>query len=123
MAEMKLGKADNLLVWGMVIVGGLVAYKLFDWGKKGVAALNEFGEAAGGAVYEFFHPDTVGEMLFYTVKFPDGQFHAVPSRSVDSSGIFTNSNLSPFYAGDGKRYRIMVDKKAATAANKIAVYA
>lgn len=118
-------KLEKILPWAAVIAGAFVVSKLLNLGKSAADVLTSAGEATGGALYEFFHPDQGSqiEQRSYTVKFPDGQFHSVPYAAVDASGIFTNSNLSPYYAGDGRRYQIMTDKNAASAANKIAVYA
>jgi hypothetical protein len=96
---------------------GYYAWKLKDKGKE---ALDAARLSVTDAVFEFFHPDAVGETLFYNVRFPDGATHAVPSRAVDRNGVFLNRNLSPQYKGDGKRYRILVDTSKPTGINKVA---
>jgi len=116
-------KLEKLLPWAAVIAGAFVISKLFNIGKGASEVLTATGEAIGGKLYELFNPATEGETLFYTVKFPDGTFHAVASSFVDADGFFVNKNLAPQNPGDGKRYRIVIDKGATVGANKIAVYA
>lgn len=104
---MKLGDVKDVAIVGAVL-GGL--YLLTRAGSKAAEALTSAGEAIGSGLYDFFHPNQVGETTFYVVTFPDGSRHSVPASAVDSSGVFLNKNLSPTYAGDGKRYRIVVSK-------------
>lgn len=102
-------KTKDWLLLGALGFAAYYAYKKFT---GAAALLTSAGEAAGGAVYELFHPDTVGETLFYTVSFPGGVNHAVPSRSVATDGTFTYQ---------GTNYRLMVDRTKATGINKVAV--
>lgn len=101
---------EKILTWGAIGVGLYLALKVVGIIEATGSVLKSSGEAIGSGLFDFFHRDQVGEMTFYTVMFPDGQKHTVPSRAVDSNGFFVNRNLSPNYAGDGKRYRILVRK-------------
>jgi hypothetical protein len=78
-------KTLNLLLIG----AGIYAFTLImGVARKIPDALTSVGEAIGSGLYDFFHPDPTGEMLFYTVRFPDGQWHTVPSKTVGSNGRF-----------------------------------
>jgi len=101
---------EKILTWGAIGVGLYLGLKVVGLIEDTGSVLKSSGEAIGSGLFDFFHPDAAGETLYYNVMFPNGQRHAVPSRAVDSNGIFRNSNLSPNYAGDGLRYRIMVRK-------------
>jgi hypothetical protein len=113
----KLGDIKDVALLAALLGAGYAAYRIAGKGKESLDAARL---AVTDAVFEFFHPDAVGETLFYTVRFPDGATHAVPSRAVDRNGVFTNRNLSPQYAGDGKRYRILVDTSKPAGINKVA---
>lgn len=105
-----------------VIVGAYLVYRVtgaaYAAADKVVDKLTQTGEKIGSGVYDFFHPDVVGETIFYTVQFPgpvgDGLKHSVPSRSVNTDGVFI---VGPTW-GDGKatplqmrrRWRIVVDR-------------
>lgn len=101
---------EKILTWGAIGAGLYLALKVVGLIQSAGSVLTTTGSAIGTGLYDFFHPDTFGESLYYNVMFPDGQRHAVPSRSVNSDGLFRNSNLSPQYAGDGRMYRILVRK-------------
>lgn len=101
---------EKILTWGAIGVGLYLALKVVGIIEATGSVLKTSGEAIGSGLFDFFHRDQVGEMLFYTVMFPNGQKHAVPSRAVSRDGLFRNSNLSSTYAGDGKMYRILVRK-------------
>lgn len=102
---MKTEDLKNLGILAALAGGAVLAYRFYSDAK---GALTTAGEAIGSGLFDFFHPDQLGETTFYIVTFPDGVKHSVPSRSVDANGLFTNKNLAPNYAGDGKRYRILV---------------
>lgn len=73
------------------------------------AALGGVPQAIGETISSWFAPTLSGDaanMLDYSVLFPDGIRHAVPSNRVDKTGRFVNRNLSANYAGDGYTYRI-----------------
>lgn len=106
--------------WLLLALFGAGAYFLYRTSTAAQRALATAGEAIGSGLFDLFHPDQVGETLFYTVAFPDGQNHAVPSRSVNSAGRFVNRNLSPSYPGDGKTYQLVVDKSKPAGVNKAA---
>lgn len=99
---------------------GLGGYYLYRKAADVVKVFRNAGEALGSGLFDLFHPDPVGETLFYTVLFPDGQRHAVPSRAVANDATFVNRNLSPNYPGDGRKYKIIVDKTKASGVNKTA---
>ena len=105
-----VAKLKDWLVIGAVGAGAYLAYRTIGAVGKVPAALKSAGEAVGSGLYYWFNPDTFGETTMHIVRFPDGQKHSVPSRAVDSTGTFTNRQLSPNYAGDGKRYTLVVEK-------------
>lgn len=112
--------AQSALVTVGFLVGAYLVYRITSAASetvdKVVDSLTNTGSKVGERVFDFFHPDVVGESVFYTVEFPgpvgDGKRHSVPSRSVNSDGVFV---LGPTW-GDGKptplqmrrRWRIMV---------------
>jgi hypothetical protein len=108
---------DTLMI---AALGGVLVYLLYRTTTAAARALASAGEALGSGLFDLFHPDPVGEVLYYSVKFPDGSTHAVPSRSVTSAGRFVNRNLSPNYPGDGLTYQLFVDKGVASGINKTA---
>lgn len=111
-------KGKDWLLLALVAGGAFYLYRTF----AGVSRVfTTAGEAIGSGLFDLFHPDQVGEMLFYKAKFPDGKFHAIPSRAVNADGIFLNRNLAPNYAGDGRKYRLLVDKSISVGENKTAV--
>lgn len=97
---------EKYLVWGAIIGVGYIVLKTLGLISSAKEALTETGGAIGRSVYDWFHPDTVGEKINYTVKFPDGSFHTVGSLTVGNDGTFTNKGAPPFYVGDGKVYRL-----------------
>jgi hypothetical protein len=103
---------EKWLTWGAVGVVGYLALQAIGLVKSGVdavsaakGALNTAGGAIGRTVYDWFHPNQIGESVFYIVRFPDGFFHSVPSLSVDGQGVFKHKI-------DGKAYRIAVSPTA-----------
>jgi hypothetical protein len=83
---MKLSNLKDMAVIGALAGAGYLAYKFFN---KGAEALTATGEAIGSGVFDLFHPDGgVGETLFYTVHFSNGN-HAIPASTVDTAGRFT----------------------------------
>lgn len=102
---------EKILTW--VAIGGIgyLVYQIYSAGSAAKAALNSVGSAIGTGLYDYFHPNETGEMLYYTVEFPDGQRHAVGSKTVDTSGRFT---------WGGRRYQLLVDKGKPTGVNKYA---
>lgn len=97
---------NTLLVLGALAVGGYLVYRTIN--KVG-DSLATFGGAIGSGLYDLFHKNQAGEQLHYTVKFPDGSQHAVPSGTVSADGIFSYG---------GKRYRLAIDKRIASGVNK-----
>jgi hypothetical protein len=118
-------KTEKLLLWGGVIAGALIVSKILNVGKAAGEVLTATGSKIGETLYDLFHPSSEGETTFFIVKFPDAQFHSVPASYVDEDGFFVNMNLAPNYAGDGKKYRIVIDKNATPGgrSDKIAVLA
>lgn len=112
---------EKVMVWGVVVVGGYAVFKTLSAINTVKGALNSVGSAIGSGLYEFFNGDTAGEALFYSVYFPDGSRHAVPSKAVSKNGTFKNLNLSPSYRGDGKTYRIVQSKSDKTRKHAIPV--
>lgn len=101
---------EKWLTWGVIGGGAYLLYQLFTTVRSGAQALNDAGTAIGSGLYDFFHRDPLGETLYYTVTFPDGSRHSVPSRSVDNAGLFRNSGNGVNYAGDGETYRLVIEK-------------
>lgn len=114
---------QSALVTVGFLVGAYLVYRVtnaaYAAADKVVDKLTETGAKAGSGLYDLFHPDVVGETVFYTVQFPgplgDGQRHSVPSRSVNTDGEFI---VGPAW-GDGKstplqmrrRWRIVTDRQ------------
>jgi hypothetical protein len=104
-------KTDTVLIVGAVGIGLYVIAQAVKGLGNIKDTLNDAGAAIGSGLFNLFHPDPVGETLYYTPTFPDGRRHAVPSRSVSRNGQFT---LPEFYGPqrwllltskqDGKRY-------------------
>ena len=95
---MKLSDLKDVAILGAVLGAGYLAYKTLNVAAKVPEALTATGEAIGGTVYELFHPNAVGETLFYNVHFANGN-HAIPSSTVDSQGRFTYRG-APFVMRD-----------------------
>lgn len=112
-------EAKDFLVLAVVGVGLYALSRVLDVSQKATAALADVGSALGSGLFDLFHPDQVGETIFYTVTFPappvsDGQRHAVPSRSVSAQGVFT---LPQFYGS--QRWQIVIGKDNLKYAAKI----
>jgi hypothetical protein len=87
-------KTENVLTIGVVAIGVYFVYRAIQEMADVKDKLADVGSAIGSGLFDFFHPDQVGETIFYSVTFPkspiaDGQRHAVPSRSVNAQGQFT----------------------------------
>ena len=104
---------EKWLTWGAIGAGLYLAWKTYSGLSAAADVLANTGSAIGSGLYDFFHPDAVGETLFYTVNFPDGSRHSVPSSVVAGDGWFRNAHLTPNYAGDGRTYRIVKRKGTA----------
>ena len=119
----KINPQSALITVGF-LVGAYLVYRITGAASetidKVVDSFTSTGENLGERVFDFFHPDPVGETTFYTVEFPgpigDGQRHSVPARSVNADGIFIQG---PSW-GDGKpvpvqmrrRWRIMIGRES-----------
>lgn len=114
---------EKYLVWGAILAGGYFivwpALQAAFAVKKAAgavidtaaAAIETSRDALSSGLYAIFGPNLKYDPVSYTVRFPDGKSHSVPSRSVKSDGTFVNKNLSPTYSGDGRAYRIVIDKR------------
>lgn len=91
-------------------LGGVLAFYVIQKLRGAGEVLTKTGEAIGSGLYDVFHPDPVGEVTYYVVRFPDGALHSVPSRSVSASGYFTNTGDGRQYKGDGLRYKLLTDR-------------
>jgi hypothetical protein len=100
-------KKETALLLGL---GGVLAYYLVQKLRGAAEVLTKTGEAIGSGLYDVFHPDPVGEVTFYIVRFPDGALHSIPSRAVASDGTFINTGDGRQYKGDGKRYKLLTDR-------------
>jgi hypothetical protein len=81
--------SKNTLLLGAAGLAALVAYKWLNKIPQAFAdATRATGEAVGSGLFDLFHPDQVGEMLFYNVHFSNAN-HAIASGAVDSQGRFT----------------------------------
>lgn len=113
---------QSALVTVGFLVGAYLVYRItgaaYQAADAVVDKLTDTGSKIGSGVYDFFHPDVVGESVFYTVGFPkpvgDAQKHAVPSRSVAEDGTFVlgptwgNGQATPLQMR--RRWRIVVDR-------------
>jgi len=102
--------AKDGVTLALIGAAGFVAYKLFGFvggaAKEGLKYLNTAGEALGSKLFDLFHPNAVGESLYYTVTFPNGARHAIPSGAVDSAGQF--DYVQPPLAA--RRYQLLTGK-------------
>lgn len=86
----------------LVVVGGIGLALYYLWptisalfsGVSSAAsavgtATTAAGNATGGALFDLFNPGAAGNLVYYTVNFPDGSTHTVPSNIVDGNGYFT----------------------------------
>lgn len=85
---MKFGDAKDVALAAAVAAGAYLLYKAVNVAADIPEALSNAGSAVGNSVYDFFHPNEMGETLFYTVNFSNGR-HAIPSSTVDAAGLFT----------------------------------
>lgn len=104
---------NTLLILAAIAGGGIALARVLNLGARAKDKLQDIGEAISSGLFDFFHPNAAGELLYYTVQFPDGKTHAVPSQSVNAAGQFT-------WRMDGKRYQLLVDKSKAAGVNKTA---
>lgn len=89
---MKIKDIENL---SMIAIGGAILYMIFKASKTvkdTIASAGQFlsntGESIGGSVFDIFHPNAAGDLLYYTVNFPNGVRHSIASSLVDSNGQF-----------------------------------
>lgn len=102
---MKLSTVKDIAILAAIAVA---IYYLTRGAKSVSNALTSTGETIGSTLYDWFNPNPVGETLFYTVIFPDGSKHAIPSGAV-SNRQFINSGNGVNYAGDGLTYQLWDD--------------
>lgn len=79
---------DKLVNLAIIAAGAYIVYKVSKTVPKVGAALNSVGSAIGSGLYDLFHKDQTGEMLYYTPVFPDGSRHAIASGDVSDDGKF-----------------------------------
>lgn len=101
---------DKWITWGLIAGGIYVVYQVVTTIKATGEVLGNAGSAIGTGLYDFFHRDPLGESVYYTVTFPDGSRHSIPSRSVDNGGLFRNTGNGLNYLGDGATYRLVRKK-------------
>lgn len=101
---MKLSDAKDLLIVAAILGAAYFLYK-----KVGAAqtVLTDAGSKIGTTLYDIFHPNQTGEMLYYTATFPDGTRHAIASTQVDANGKFKNAAPAVSYGGDGATYQLL----------------
>lgn len=104
-------KAQDYLILGAVGAGIFLALKLLRPAQAALDALGNAGAAIGSGLFDLFHPNQVGETLFYTTYFPNGSRHAVASQSVSASGQFqmvipplANTRWQLLQGKDGRKY-------------------
>ena len=109
-AEVDPVNVEKLIPW--IVAGGalVVVGKVLTIGASVKGALTSVGSAIGTGLYDYLHPNELGETVFAILIFPDGQKHSVPASKISASGTFVAKNLSPQYPGDGRTYRVLVDK-------------
>lgn len=109
-------KTEDIKNLGIVAALGFGAYALYTTLNAARKGLTTVGDAIGSGLYDFFHPNEMGETKFFLVTFPDGQRHSIPASYIDASGIFVNKPdpNNPTYKGDGKTYRIVKKTGAGT---------
>lgn len=106
---MKLGDVKDLAVLGALAGGVYLVTQALGGARKGYdAAVN----ATSDALWAVFGPsDESWNTTNYLAWFPDGKLHQVTSNKVGKDGTFINTGDGYNYKGDGKRYRLLVDKK------------
>lgn len=97
------------LIGGLALAAYLILRKPFVIAGEAAQAVVNFGGKVGSVVYDIVNPAPAGEMLFYTVNFPDGSRHAIPSGIVSTGGFFE-------YAGNRYRLGMMDGKRIAVPA-------
>ena len=91
---------------GTLVLIGVGIYAIYSLTHKAPDKLKEIGEGLGEALFDFFHPDPVGETYYFTVTFPDTSKHAIARSQVTSDRTFVNSGNGLNYDGDGKTYKL-----------------
>ncbi len=126
---------EKIAVYAGLAVIAYMAWKAYRIGDKvadTVAAGYDKARTSTGNVIEWFFPLDVGEMTYYTIRFPDGKNHAIGARGIAPDGSFTVPtvdrktgkvtqdvvNSIPALRG---KYRIQVDKSIVAGGNKFAV--
>lgn len=79
---------QDLLVKLALVAGG--AYALYWFFTSGLAkiggavgsAVTQVGASIGGGLYEWLHSNAAGDLLYYTITFPNGSRHAIPASDV-----------------------------------------
>ena len=93
-------KTRDWIIVGGVAVAAWIVYRKFTGAVTAIPkALTAIGEGAGGALYDWFHPNESKPDISYYVRFTNGAFY-IPSQTVDDAGAFTFR---------GQRFRIKND--------------
>jgi hypothetical protein len=100
----------------IVIIAGLGALAVWFVSKKlgaaGQAVLNApaaLGSKIGISLYDWIHPNTVGESVFYVVTFPGGARHAVASGDVAAGGGFMFQGVPYYLKADASGNKFAVE--------------
>ena len=101
---------EKILPWAVAGGALVLVGKALSVGAAVKNALTNVGSAIGTGLYDYLHPNELGDTVFAILIFPDGLKHSVPASRISSSGTFVAKNLSPQYPGDGRTYRVLVDK-------------
>lgn len=103
---------DNKFVWGAAALLAVALVYSLKQSKKFIDnALQSPRDALASGLYRLFGPDEeFGDSLYYTIGFPDGSRHAIPSSSVQKNATFQYQNMwyQMLMGKDGKRYAAFV---------------
>jgi hypothetical protein len=82
----------------LVAAGGLAAWfisnRLKAAGQAVLSAPGAIGEAAGGALFDWIHPDAAGDSVYYTIAFPDGNKHSLAQSMLGPNGEFVYAGIN-----------------------------
>lgn len=107
-------KTEDMIKLAALAAAGYVVYRLLSAASSAAAAAaGAVGAAAsavnsayqttvaavGSGLYAVFGPTDKSASMYYIVNFPDGNRHAVPSNTVDSSGNFLWTGYPPGSSG------------------------
>lgn len=116
---------DKWLTWAAIAGALYLGYKTYSavsavTGAVG-AGVKTARDALASGLYRVFGPTETFNDDYILARFPDGKNHAIPTSRIDpATQTFVNHGLSPSYPGDGKTYKLLVDKRQTTGVNKTA---